>query len=67
MIAELLAHLRLLGRHHTTVTVGGLTWGYCSHVHPRTGSYCWLWRDYDGYCQKHNASCWDTCSCHPGT
>jgi hypothetical protein len=60
-MTALLAHLRLFGRHHTTVTVGDYTWRYCNHRSHILGLRCWRWFNHDGYCADHNQSCWDKC------
>ena len=56
-----LAHLRLFGRHHRTVVIGGLHWRYCHHRSHRAGLPCWRWRIYDGQCPRHNSSCYHAC------
>lgn len=59
-MAELLAHLLLLGRHHRTVVVGGRFRAYCLHISP-SGRQCWQWASLDGYCSGHNATCYTYC------
>jgi len=62
-MSELIARLRLFGRHRRTVVVGGLHWRYCSHrSHDRGKQSCWQWAAYDGYCTHHNTTCWGECS-----
>lgn len=62
---ELLAHLALLGRHRTTLTIGGLHWRYCHHRSHALGLACWRWNVYDGQCGKHNTSCFHACPPDP--
>lgn len=59
--AQLAAHAALAGRHHTTVVIGGLHWRYCGHRSHRLRLRCWRWHIHDGYCARHNASCWSNC------
>ncbi|MFJ2007040.1 hypothetical protein [Streptomyces chartreusis] len=61
MIAKLLAHLALFSRHRHTVIVGGYHWGYCSHRSHRLRLPCWRFSRWDGYCTRHNNSCWGYC------
>lgn len=60
-MTALLAHLRLAGRHRRTVAVGGYYWKYCVHRSHRLALPCWRWFAADGYCARHNASCWAAC------
>jgi hypothetical protein len=60
-MSELLAHLLLFGRHRTIIRVGGWYWQYCNHHSHRWGWPCWRWHQWDGYCRKHNDTCWDVC------
>lgn len=60
-MSELLAHMRLFGRHHKSVFVGGYYWRYCSHIAHGTGRHCWRWHNSDGYCAEHNRSCYSRC------
>lgn len=60
-MTELLAHVRLFGRHRRTVVVGGYHWRYCHHRSHRLSLPCWRWFIYDGYCARHNDSCWGSC------
>lgn len=61
-MGELLAHLLLFGRHGRSVVVLGCHYRYCGHRSHRRGRRCWRWHNYDGYCLKHNATCWDVCT-----
>ncbi|MFJ2004758.1 hypothetical protein [Streptomyces chartreusis] len=58
---RVIAHLRLLGRHRTTVVVGGYHWQYCCHRSHRLRLPCWRWFIHDGYCRCHNGTCWSNC------
>jgi hypothetical protein len=60
-IMSLLAHLRLLGRHRRDVMIGGIYWRYCGHRSHRWGIPCWRWFFYDGYCFRHNSTCYTDC------
>lgn len=60
-MAELLAHVALIGRHRRTAVIGGLHWRYCSHRSHRLGLPCWRWFIHDGYCARHNSTCWGDC------
>jgi hypothetical protein len=60
-VTAVLAHLALLGRHRTTRIIGGYHWRYCAHRSHRMRLPCWRWFIYDGYCARHNASCWSAC------
>lgn len=60
-MTALLAHVRLAGRHHRTVAVGGYHWKYCAHRSHRLALPCWRWFRHDGYCTRHNTSCWTAC------
>lgn len=57
----LIAHLRLHGRHRRQVTIGGLSWKYCVHRSHRLSLWCWRFFVYDGYCDRHNESCYYRC------
>lgn len=59
-LEELLAHIRLYGRHRTEVVSFGLHWKYCYHLNPR-GKRCWRWAVYDSYCGPHITSCYAYC------
>lgn len=61
-MGELLAHLALLGRHKRETVVFGLPYRYCDHRSHQRGRRCWRWQNWDGYCWKHYASCWDVCT-----
>lgn len=56
-----LAAAALIGRHQATVTVGGYRWRYCAHRSHRHRLRCWRWAAWDGYCTRHNTTCWDIC------
>ncbi|MEJ8671902.1 hypothetical protein WKI71_36720 [Streptomyces sp. MS1.AVA.1] len=64
-MAELLAHVALLGRHRRTTIVGGYHWQYCGHRSHRRGLPCWRWSQWDGFCVRHNRSCWTYCHKEP--
>lgn len=55
------AHVALLGHHRKTAIVGGYHWRYCTHRSHRLGLPCWRWFIHDGYCRKHNTTCWSHC------
>lgn len=57
----LLAHLWLFGRHGLTAWIDGFYWRYCAHRSHRWRLKCWRWEWHDGYCGKHNGSCWGEC------
>jgi hypothetical protein len=59
--AELAAHAVLHGRHRRTAVVGGYHWRYCGHRSHRLRLPCWRWHIHDGYCTRHNLSCWSNC------
>jgi len=58
---RLLAHIALRGRHCHEVVINGLHWRYCTHRSHRLRLWCWRWFVYDGYCDKHNESCYSHC------
>lgn len=57
----LLAHLILIGRHHKEVWIGGYRWKYCGHRSHWRRIRCRRWFHHDGYCGRHNESCWGGC------
>lgn len=65
-LIALIAHLKLMGRHRRKTVVFGLTWGYCLHWSHRWTLPCWRWAVYDGYCGKHNTSCYAICEYRRG-
>lgn len=44
--------------------LGGLYWAFCGHRSHRYGLRCWRWFCYDGYCSKHNVTCYGGCPPH---
>ncbi|HEY9353649.1 MAG TPA: hypothetical protein VIP28_10375 [Nocardioides sp.] len=60
-MAAFFAHLALFGRHRRTAVVGGYHWRYCHHRSHRLRLRCWRWFIHDGYCARHNNSCWGNC------
>src|SRR5688572_11559598 len=34
--------------------------GFCRHRSHRLNLPCWRWFTYDGFCAKHNNTCWNT-------
>lgn len=60
-MSELLAHLSLFGRHFRRVTVLGTTYRYCVHISHHRGLKCYRWVIHDGYCSKHNSTCYINC------
>lgn len=61
MISDILAHLRLLGRHHRTAVIFGLHYRYCIHRSHGRRWPCWRWNAYDSFCTRHNRSCYTDC------
>lgn len=57
----LIAHIRLAARHSKSVWVNGMRWEYCCHRSHYYGFTCWTWSDYDGFCARHNRSCYTEC------
>ncbi len=58
----LIARLKLRGRRNKTVYVGGLFWRLCNHRSHGWGFKCRRWHVYDGFCARHNMSCFSGCA-----
>lgn len=54
----ILARLSLLWRHNREVVLFGFHWKYCNHRSHVLNLRCWRWFNYDGFCVKHNGTCW---------
>lgn len=61
-MTTLLVHLKLRARHQGQDTVvDGMHFKYCTHRSHRSRLWCWRFSDYDGYCARHNQSCYSSC------
>jgi hypothetical protein len=59
---DLIARLLLLLRRRRPFILAGIYWCYCSHRSHDRGLRCYRWTAYDGYCTRHNATCYFSCT-----
>jgi len=59
-----LAFLTCFARRRRPFMFNGVWWSFCAHRSHRVGARCWRWFVYDGYCHKHNGSCYGGCKTH---
>lgn len=39
----------------------GVYWTFCCHRSHHRRLRCWRWFQYDGYCARHNRTCYSAC------